>query len=291
MFLRCLSSVLILAAPLPALAERLSFDGTISLGLTDRPDPRGVGLIDATLSVDLLQGQPLRFELGTYMVVLAGKRPHETYAAFAWDERFRLGVVRPAYDSVLPSVLETRAPYLAYERLEYARAHATTEAMRRTAVPFGVSAEGAQGATQWMVSAHRADEGGFDALSVAVTHAGPGWQLSAAVEAVRDQTEGRDALNAKLGGQADLGRDLRLGLAWLSPEANDRPDALSADLTWQAGAALDLSAFGEFTKGGREDAWGLAAQYRLRPQTGISLAGTDSAEHGQALHLTLTQGF
>lgn len=291
MFLRCLCCVLTLAAPLPALADRLSFEGSVSLGLTNKPEPRGVGLVDATLGVDLLQGQPLRFELGTYMVVLPGKRPHETYAAFAWDDRFRLGVVRPAYDSVLPSVFETRAPYLAYDRLEYARSHATAEAMRRTAVPFGGSARFEQGATQWMVSAHRDDKGGFDALSLAVSHEGFGWQVAAAVEGLRNHADDRDAVNAKLGGQADLGQSVTLGLAWLSPEGNDRPDALSADLVWQAAPQLNLAAFGAFAREGEDDAWGLSAQYQLRPQTGVSLAGTDSTDHGRALHLTLTQQF
>ncbi len=282
--------LLALLAPVPALAQGLSFDGTVGLGATGTEGTRGVGMVDVTLTVPLSRRIPLTFEAGTYMVVLEGKRPHETYAAFAWDDRFRAGVVRPAYDSVLPSVFERAAPFLAYERIEYARSHATVEAMRATAVPFGVSAQFTQGALRWMVSAHKDDKGGFDAASVAASYQGTGWQIAAAVESVREHG-GPDRVDAKLGTRVALGPQAEAGLTLLSPDGNDRDDALAFDMTWTATETLSFMAFGEAVRGGGDDAWGLAGEYRFRPDTSVILAGTDGDAAGAAWHLTLAHRF
>lgn len=288
--LRVLSVSLALLAPLPALALDLSFDGTLALGATSLDRTQAVGMVDATLTVPLTRRVPLSFELGTYMIVLEGKRPHETYAALAWDDRYRLGVVRPAYDAVLPSVFERAAPLLAYERIEYSRSHATVEAMRATAVPFGLSAEGDQGPVRWWVSAHSDDKGGFDVLSAALSHEGAGWSLAAAVEAVREH-DGPERVDSKIGGRLDLAPQVGAGVTWLMPDGNDRDDALALDVLWRATDRLDFSAFGEVTREGRDDAWGLAAEYRFLPDTSAILSGTDSDTGGSAWHLTLNQRF
>ena len=276
-----------LILPLSASAQSLSFDGTMALGLTDNADRNAIGAIDATLAVPLGKGGG-SFELGAYLFALDGKRPHETYAAFAWNDTWRAGVVRPAYDAVLPSVFQRAAPYLAYKRTEYSRAHATLEAMRHTAVPWGASWQQSFGQTDLAFSAHEASKGGFSAASLSMAHHGTGWMLAAALESVWSPHGGHEGLNAKLGAGFDLG-PAQAGIAWLHPDANDRADAVALNFTLPVTSKLDFLAFGEFTDSGKDDAYGIAADTRIRPDTSLLLAGTDGAL-GPGLHLRLNAG-
>ncbi|WP_121631577.1 hypothetical protein [Tropicibacter alexandrii] len=284
-------SLILAIAALPAglHAQSIDFDGTVSLGATDAYASHGVGQIDATVTIPLSQSWPLSFELGTYLFALDGKRPHETYAALVWNDTWRLGAVRPAYDAVLPSVFERNAPYLAYARAEYARAHATTEAMRRTAVPWGLSYTHQAGDLRFWVSAHDAVKGGFRSASVALEWQRGPWTVAAAVEGVWDRASIYDGINAKLGARYDFG-DVEIGLGWLHPNASGLPDALALHAAWEVNQRVTLSAFGEFTENGRNDAYGLSARYAIRPDLDVTLAATDGAA-GSAFHLTLAHRF
>lgn len=283
---------LILAiAALPAGLQAQSFylDGTVAIGATDAYAGHVVGQIDATATIPLSRRWPLSFELGTYLFALDGKRPHETYAAFVWNDTLRLGVVRPAYDAVLPSVFERHAPYLAYARAEYARAHATTEAMRRTAVPWGLSYTHQAGDLRYWVSAHDAVKGQFRSASVALEWVRGPWSVAAAVEGVWDRRANYHGINAKLGARYDFG-DVEIGLTYLHPDANAKPDALALDIGWDVTDRLALSAFGEVSQTGKDDAYGIAARYALRPHMDATFAATDGAA-GSAYHLTLAHRF
>jgi hypothetical protein len=271
--------------PLAALAEPWSFAGTLAAGVNDVNDGTGMGFVDATLAIPLMRRAPVNFEIGTYAFILDGKRPHETYGAFVWDNRLRVGAVRPAYDAVLPSVFSRAAPYIAYRRAEYARAHATVEAMRSTAVPWGVSWRQSFGQTDLALSAHDATKGNFRAVSASVAHRDDGWQLAAAVEAVWSRDGVHDGINAKLGGVVDIGPG-SLGLAWLHPDANDRPSALAVDMTIPISKQLDVLGMYETTKDSQDDAYGLAFDYHIRPDRSLLFAATDSNQ-GSTLSLTL----
>ncbi|MGP6086656.1 hypothetical protein [Antarctobacter jejuensis] len=286
--LRSLLLSLGLIGPLAASAQSLSFEGTLAVGLTDIGDRDTVGFVDATLAVPMGLGA-LSFELGGYLYALDGKRPHETYAAFAWDDTWRIGVVRPAYDAVLPSVFQRTAPYLSYLRTEYNRSHTTLEAMRRTAVPWGASWQQSFGQTDLAFSAHDASKGGFSAASLSVAHHGNGWMLAGAIETVWSPHDGHEGINAKVGAQFDI-QQAKVGIAWLHPEANDRDEALSLDLAIPVTPKFDVLAFGEFTESGKDDAYGIAVDFKIRPDTSLLLAGTDGAI-GPGAHLTLERRF
>lgn len=283
----CLSSALLCPVPAPAQSSGPQLEGTLGIGVTSRDGDTGMGAVDATLTVPLSRRIPLSFELGTYMFVLDGKNPHETYAALAWDDRFRLGVVRPAYDAVLPSVFEGLAPFVAYERAEYSRAAATTRAMRATAVPWGVSAAFSQGATDWQVSLGDAAKGGFTAASISAAHRRDGWQVAAALEAVWPR-DGDAELNAKIGARFDIAT-ASFGIALLHPGASDRPDALALDATAPLSDRLELRAAGEITGDGK-DAYGLGLDYALSHRAGLTVSVTEDRRH-QAAHLTLRYAF
>lgn len=272
-----------------ARAQSFDHSGSIDIGLTDMARGSLFGAIDATFVLPISKAAPLAFEFGTYLFALDGKNPHETYAALTLGDSFRIGALRPAYDAVLPSVFAHVAPYLAYSRAEYSRSYNTVEAMRRTAVPWGVSAGGHAGQLDWIVSLHDATKGAFRSASFALTWRGTGYSLMAAFEALRDDNGMKDSTNAKIGARIDLGR-AELGLAWLDPEANARPKAVSLDLSAPLGDRLGLSLMGEFTKDARDDAYGMAMGYDLRTHGTITLAGTDGAA-GPGAHLTYTYQF
>ena len=287
--LRPICLTLALLCPFSAVAEPLSFSGTVAIGANDVQGGSGIGFIDATLTVPLTSRVPLTLEIGGYLFALDSKRPHETYVNLSWDDTWRVGAVRPAYDFVLPSVFERAAPYLAYERAEYARSHATVEAMRRTAVPWGLSWTHSTGDADLMVSLHDASKGNFRAASVAFVRQGDGWQISGAVEALWTHEGVFDGLHTKLGGRATAG-PAEVGLTWLHPDSNDRPDALAMDVIAPLGDRLDLMAFGEFTEGGMDDAYGIGLDYGLRPDSHVLFAVTDGAR-GDAVHMTLERRF
>jgi hypothetical protein len=265
------------------------YAGTLALSATDMMNGQAIGLVDVTFSLPLSQRVPLRFEAGTYLFALDGKRPHETYGALVWNDRLRAGALRPAYDAVLPSVFEDTAPYLAYQRAEYARSHNTVEAMRRTAVPWGLSYAGSAGRLDWVVSAHDAVKGTFRSTSAAVTYTGEGWAVMAAVESVWSRDNAHDGVNAKIGARFDIG-PAALELALLHPDANSRPDALAVDLRVPLSSRTGLSVMGEFTEDGSDDAYGLAADVRLGKGSRLVLAATDGAA-GAAAHLTCVTRF
>lgn len=273
----------------PCFAQSFTYDGTMSLSATDMMGGQGIGFIDATFGFPLTQRAPLAFEFGTYLFALDGKRPHETYGALVWDGKYRVGAVRPAYDVVLPSVFEETAPYLAYTRAEYARSHNTTEAMRRTAVPWGASVSGSFDKVNWVVSAHDAVKGTFRSSSVAMTYTAQGWRVMAAIEGVWSRDNSHDGINAKLGAEVDIGTTTAT-LAWLHPDANSRPDALAFDLKIPATARVEVDLFGEFTDDGSDDAYGLAIGYSFRNDSTLVLSATDGA-HGPTSHLTYAISF
>lgn len=284
----CLTLALLSATPLAAQGFNLS--GTIDAGVTGQTDAPLFGAIDATAALRLSKSVPLGFEFGTYTFALDGKNPHETYAAFTWDDRFKLGALRPAYDAVLPSVFEHVAPYLAYSRAEYARSFNTIEAMRRTAVPWGLSAQGTHGGLDWIVSVHDASsKGGFRSASAAVTYHGQGYQLMAAVEDIQDDSGTRDGVNAKIGARMTY-RTSEFGIAYLHPEANNRPDALALDARFAMGKRVALAVMGEFTENAKDDAYGVALSHDFREYGTATLAATDGAA-GQAMHLTYSYRF
>ncbi|CUH76212.1 hypothetical protein [Tropicibacter naphthalenivorans] len=275
-------------APLAAQAQSLDVTGRIALGATDAYAHGGIGTADVTLSLPITQSAPLGFEMGTYLFARDGKRPHETYAAFVWNDQWRAGVVRPAYDSVLTSVFERSAPFLAYTRAEFTRAETTTAAMRRTAVPWGLSFTNTANGLGYAVSIHDASKGDFRSASVALTQGAGAWQIAAAIEGVWSRNNTYDGINAKLGAQYDAG-GLRATIAYLHPDANNRPDAiaLSAQYDW---TKLSVGVMGEFTDAGQDDAYGLSAEVRLGGSTGAILSATDGAA-GPAWHLTLDHQF
>ncbi|WP_417207119.1 hypothetical protein [Antarctobacter sp.] len=270
-------------------AQSVSFEGTLALGTTDIAGGSGIGVIDATATIPLTRRYPLTFELGAYLFGLDGKRPHETYGAFVWDDTWRVGVVRPAFDQVLPSVFARAAPYLAYERAEYTRAHATVEAMRRTAVPWGISWQQSFGQTDVAVSLHDANKGNFRSASIALTYHGAGWQLAAAVETVTEDDFTHEGINAKLGARFDMGQ-MDVGITYLHPDANDTPDALALDVVFPVSSRVDMLAFGEITDKGKDDAYGLALDYKVRGDSSVLFAVTDGARDS-AVHLTLERRF
>ena len=145
------------------------------------------------------------------------------------------------------------------------------------------------GQTDVAVSLHDAVKGSFRAASVAVSYNGDGWQLAGAVETVTSRTMDHHGINAKLGARFDIGR-ADFGVTWLHPEVNDKPDAIALDLVFPVSTKLDMMAFGEFTDGAKDDAYGIALDYKLRPDTSVLFAATDG-RGGSAVHLTLERRF
>ncbi|WP_040604272.1 hypothetical protein [Sagittula stellata] len=266
-----------------------SYHGTLSIGTTDMKPGPGIGFADVSFAVPLTSRVPLTFEFGTYLFSLDGKRPHETYGAFAWDSRYKLGALRPAYDAVLPSVFEDTAPFLAYSRAEYTRAYNTVEAMRRTAVPWGLSAEGSTGSLDWIVSVHDASKGSFRSASAALTWNGNSYRLMAAVESVWTRDNEHVATNSKVGG-AYLFDGGEIGLAYLHPEANQRPDAVAWHMRVPLADRLGLDVMGEFTEDATDEAYGIAVDYSFKEFGKVTFAATDGALH-PGLHATYTYKF
>jgi hypothetical protein len=197
--------------------------------------------------------------------------------------------VRPAYDAVLPSVFAQTAPYLAYDDAEYTRAYTTTAAMRRTAVPWGVSWQGQSGALGTAASLHTASKGGFRSASLAFDWQGRGWDIAVAGELVDQTGPDTPRSNLKLGGHLQTG-PVTLGLALLHPDASERPDTLALDLAAPVSSNLTLRAMTEQRGSGLEDVWGLAASADIGPGRTLSAAATRSDGSG-GLHLSFAQHF
>lgn len=289
---RALRACLILltsSAAAPAAAQQVDFDGALRVGASGLYGGEGIGAADFIAGFDFFRDTPLGAELGFYGFAGRAGRPHETYVALVWNDRWRVGAARSAYDRVLTSAFDRTAPLLASNRVEYTRALATVEPIRRGAVPWGLSYAGRIGRTRLAVSAHRAVKGDFTALGLAVERRWQGAGLAAAVEGVWAGTGTTGGLNAKIGGDATLGR-ARLGLAYLHPDANARSDAVALDLSYAVRPRLALLAFGEFTLDNGDDAYGLGADFVMRDSTSVLISLTDSTG-GQAAHFTLEQRF
>ncbi|MFW2542037.1 hypothetical protein ACN2XU_05300 [Primorskyibacter sp. 2E107] len=272
-----------------AQSARPEISGDIAVSATSYGPDHGIGQLDFSFALPLDRSGRLSAEIGAFMYVLPQKRPHETYLALTWDDRLRLGVVRPAYDFVLPSVFEEHAPHLAYARAEYARAYTTTTAMRQGAVPWGLSYTDDQGPVGWAVSLHHAARGGFFSATSAARWQRGLWRIAGAIEGVWDTAGAFKGTNAKLG-VAYLREGWSLGLAWLHPDAENLPDALALAARLDVAQKVALSLFGEFTDGGSDDAYGLAASYALSQSATLSLAATQWRDD-TGLHLTLTHRF
>ena len=272
-------------------AQSLDFTGDISVGVTTINDNHGIARVDATLAFPFthIEGRPLSFEFGTFAYLLRGDHPHETYAALVFDDRWRLGVVRPAYDLVLPSVFAFTAPSVADTRAEYVRAHATTEAMRFNSVPIGFSYSGHVGEFDWAVSMHDADDGDFRSTSAALLWQELHLQLAFGVEAVWEPSDSFTGINAKVGGRW-TGEQWEVGLAYLHPDANQRPDTLAFDLQYSVSNKLLFSTFGEVTETLHDEAYGFAAKYQLTSSSDAIFSAT-TARDSDELHFTYTRNY
>lgn len=279
------------AAAQPGSADSVDFSGDVTVGVNSFDSRNAIARVDATLTFALarIKDRPLTFEFGTFAYFLKGDRPHETYAALAFDNRWRLGVVRPAYDRVLPSAFAFAAPSIANVRAEYTRSRATTEAMRFNSVPVGVSYSDQTGDLTWAVSAHDADDGDFRSASFGLSWQEATLQFAVAAEAVWDPRDRFEGFNAKFGGRWQKD-ELSVGLAYLHPDANQRPDALAFDIQYAFTTNLTVATFGEITKSRSRDAYGLAATYRFRSGSDIAVS-TTSAEDSGDIHLTYTRRY
>ena len=272
-----------------AQAQQLDFDGELRVGATSLNGGEGIGAADLIVGFDFFRTVPLGAELGFYGFAGKAGRPHETYAALTWDDTWRLGFTPSAYDSVLISTFDHTAPRLGSNRVEYTRALATVEPIRRGAVPWGLSYTGTFGQTTVVASAHHASKGDFTAVALAVSREWENFTLAGAVEGVWADIVTTDGVNAKIGGTYDFGRT-RMGLAYLHPGANARPDTLALDLAFSATKGLDLLAFGEISLDDKDDAYGVAADFILRDSTSWIMSATESRD-GTAFHATLEQRF
>lgn len=289
--MRLLAILLFLALSPAHKAGAQSFDfwGDISIGANGLEDYNAIGRIDATISLSFAQieDRPLSVELGTFAYFIRHDRPHETYVSLVFDDRWRLGAVRPAYDLVLPSVFAFTAPAVANVRAEYVRAHATTEAMRLNSVPWGVSYTGQTGETEWAVSAHDAQDGDFASVSGGLRWTGSPVKFAIATELVWDPRGSFQGVNAKAGGRWSP-EPWEIGLTYLHPDANRRPDALALDVTYQVAPRVSLLAFGEITDNGHDEAYGLGARYAATSVSEIVFSGT-TGQTGDILHLTYSR--
>lgn len=272
-------------------AQSFEFSGDVSVGLNTVDDQYGISRVDAMLSFTVLHldNRPLSVEFGGFAYFKRKDRPHETYGALAFDNRWRFGFVKPAYDLVLPSVFAYAAPAVAEIRADYVRARATVEPMRVYSVPWGMSYTDQFGDMQFAVSGHRASDGDFGALSTSL-----GWDTSPvsygiAVEWVWDPRGSFAGYNAKAGARWKS-KLWEIGLAYLHPDANSRPDALAFDVTYAVTRKVALSAFGEMTRTRHDEAYGLSARYRVNPVSDITLSGTTSRD-GELAHLTYNRRY
>lgn len=277
---------LICALPLRA----ADWDGFVWAGFQITDDASGFGFLDVTASFNLSHSYPLTLEVGAYEFVLPEKRPHETYVALTWDDRFRLGVVRPAYDTVLPSKFEHIAPYLSYERAEYSRARTTTLALRDGAVPFGLSYQSRPGDWNWAVSAHSARGGEFHSASAAASYEKGPWTVAAAVEGLwPDHSDGAE-LNAKAG--VTYTKDnWAVGLSFFHPSAHDDPDILALDLFYKATRDLSLYLVSELAENSDFNAHGFGLSYSISDRAALTAAITQTGNQETAGHFGLSWRF
>uniref|UniRef100_UPI003B52787F hypothetical protein n=1 Tax=Roseovarius indicus TaxID=540747 RepID=UPI003B52787F len=272
-----------------ATAQQVDFDGELRVGATSLNGGEGIGAADLIMGFDFFRTVPLGAELGFYGFAGKAGRPHETYAALTWNDTWRVGFTRSAYDTVLISTFDHTAPRVGSDRVEYTRALATVEPIRRGAVPWGACYTGTLGQTTFVASAHHASKGDFTAVAFAVEREWENFTLAGAVEGVWADIVTTDGVNAKIGGTYDLG-STRLGLAYLHPGANARPDTLALDVAYSPLQGLDLLAFSELSLDDKDDAFGVAADFILRDSTSWIVSATETRQ-GTAFHATLEQRF
>lgn len=272
-------------------ADWVDFSGDISVGANSIQDNAFMSRVDAMLTFTLFDvaDSPVAFEFGTFGYYYKGDRPHETYAAFVYDDRFRLGVVKPAYDRVLISPFDFTAASVAETRAEYTRARATTEALRFNSVPVGVSYGDTTGDTSWAVSLLDASDGNFRSASGSAEWRAQAMTFAAAIEGVWDPKDHFDGINAKIGARWQEGR-LEIGAAFLHPDANQRPDAVAFDVNYNVWRDLTLSGFGEVTRDSTTSAYGLAARYDFADRSDVSFAVTDTTTD-EEVHFTYTRRY
>lgn len=277
--------------PGAALSDGITFSGDISVGANSIQDNAFMSRVDAMVTATLfdIRDKPFAFEFGTFGYYYKGDRPHETYAAFVYDDRFRLGVVKPAYDQVLISPFDFTAPSIAETRAEYTRARATTEALRFNSVPVGVSYDGTAGNTAWAVSLLDASDGNFRSAAAAAEWRAQAVTLAAAVEGVWDPKDDFDGINAKIGARWQHGL-FDIGAAVLHPDANQRPDAVAIDANYTVWRDLTLSGFGELTRGSTTSAYGLAARYDFEDRSHVTFAVTDT-KADEEVHFTYVRRY
>ena len=254
----CLAAVALPARP--GAQPRLTFSGSATVALSsDAPSP-AIGLLDVTADIRL--SHALHLEIGALEYVLRGKHPHETYAALAWNDRWRLGVIRPAYDGVLSSALVAMAPHAAFDARATHLSYATVGAMSRTDVPWGLSYS-AQGANlRWGVSLHDTLRGGYRMLSGALAWSRGGWTLSAAAEGVWSSAGTWRGANLKAAAALSLPQT-EVALTLFHPDANRAPDAAELSLTRHLRPRLDLGVVAHVEQGRSGDLAGLGLSYAL----------------------------
>ncbi|QFT98239.1 hypothetical protein FIU85_13055 [Roseovarius sp. THAF8] len=274
-----------------AAADWVDFSGDISVGANSIQDNAFMSRVDAMLTFTLFDvaDSPVAFEFGTFGYYYKGDRPHETYAAFVYDDRFRLGVVKPTYDRVLISPFDFTAASIAETRAEYTRARATTEALRFNSVPVGVSYGDTTGDTSWAVSLLDASDGNFRSAAGSAEWRAQAMTFAAAIEGVWDPKDHFDGINAKIGARWQDGR-FDIGAAFLHPDANQRPDAVAFDVNYNLWRDLTLSGFGEVTRDSTTSAYGLAARYDFADRSDVSFAVTDTTTD-EEVHFTYTRRY
>lgn len=268
-------SLVIATLATPAAAQALYFEGDLSFAVSSDDDRSALARIDMIASIGLfrLSSQRLELELGVFGYYFQGDRPHETYAALSLDDRWRVGVMRPAYDLVMPSVFALTAPAVADERAEYARALTTTRALRFNDVPIGLAYTDRGDGYLWGVSIHDADDGDFRSMSAAFELETGQWVWSFASEGVWDRQNTFEGANTKFGARwAD--RSWTIGMAWLHPDANARPDALAFDLAYALSEELSILTFGELTRHASDRAYGIGGRHAIDGRSDLVLSGT-----------------
>ncbi|EPX76232.1 hypothetical protein [Salipiger mucosus] len=279
-------------AALPARAtDGLRLEGSLSAGLSSEVEDAGIGRLDATLRLPLGRHAALpALELGLFSFYREASNPHETYVALNWGDTLRLGVVRPAYDAVLPSVFAGILPATEDALFESAGSFATDAALRHTSVPLGLSITQTTGELDWSLSLHDDARGDFRAVSAAVSHEARGWRIEGAVERVwHPQDASPEGTSAKLGLHRDMGA-AEAGIALLHPGAEHGRDALELDFSYRAGARTTLSALAHVERSGGTDRYGLVTEHALGASDTLAVGAT--AGTGEAgLHAGLTHRF
>lgn len=264
------------SAQAPSAQSGPEVSGVVTGGFDSRLAGGGIARIDLGFSLPVLPRRidGLRFEFGLYSFVREASNPHETYAAFGWGDHLRFGVLRPAFDAALDSPFATVLPRVADETVDSHRSYATEAALRRTAVPIGLSWSDHNGSLDWQISLHDAERGNFRLISASASQEVGALTLAGAVEGVWTHGSGRwRGLNAKLGMRAPLGAG-DAGLTLLHAEANGADDALELDWRYDLRPDLALFAMTHLEATGGDDHYGLGASYAITPSNSLTVTAS-----------------